>query len=199
MLSSIAVNAQINKHPNKLNYVYGSHSLKDRKSIVKSTLFKLMSNLEYDSVKVYNINCALYDVEPFSVSIDTPSVYFRLYKSKDSLTFGKKLEKKDVFKLVHLIKYIFQDIYTDDPIGYFFPVIGIAFFKNNKVIANIEHSLISEGLTIRILRKGKSDFKEYWSVEGINMWRYFDSVCRNYDLECCKLKPNKRSPVRGPR
>ena len=151
-------------------------------------LFSLVSNLKYDSVKVYNINCEIKDIKPFSIPMDKPAVYFRKYKSRDSTTCGYTLKTNDVLRLLYILKYAHKDYWGDDPIGFFFPVIGVGFFKNGRVVANLEYSTISLGMTIHICRKSNKAYKLYWVTVGDAMGSYFDSLCSKYELTCCKKK-----------
>lgn len=150
----------------------------------------MISNLKYDSVKVYNINCELKDIKPLSISADTLDTYLRKYASTDSISMGKLLIKNDVIKLVTLLKRMHKDNYQIDPIGYFFPAMGVVFFKNKKPVGNIDYSNFTSGMTIHITDNNYKTYNMYWSVTGMNLFNYFKMICTKYDLECCKNTKN---------
>jgi hypothetical protein len=163
-------------------------STADMSRFYNKKLIHLMTTLKYDSAKVYSINCKLENIEPLSISMDTPSVYFRRYNSKDSISYGKKLVKIDADRLIYLIKNMHKDAYAGDPIGQFYPSIGIVFFKNKRIIANIEYSPVSIGMSMRLKNSFKTIFESYWSVVGLNLDLHFDKMCKKYKLECCDFK-----------
>ncbi|TWR25866.1 hypothetical protein FPZ43_16425 [Mucilaginibacter pallidiroseus] len=157
----------------------------DLKHYHDSELVKVMDGFQYDSAKVYSINCQFDDIAPLTISIDTPALYLQKYHSNSSLSKGKLLKSRDSKRLKNLVKNIWKDTYADDPIGVFIPAISVIFFKGDEIVGNLEYSPASLGLTLQIRKKTTLIKEEYWSVVGYKMILYFDSLCKRYQLECC--------------
>lgn len=149
---------------------------------------EFIKNLRYDSAKIVNINCQLLDIKPLSITMDTPAVYFRKFNSVDSISYGKKLKAKDAAKLIYRIKNLSNDLYAGDPIGTFIPAMSFLFFKDGQIVANIEYSPVSLGMTIQLRKNNKIVYQDYWSVVGRNLVFLFDKICSTYNLACCDFR-----------
>jgi len=150
----------------------------------------LFGSVKYDSVKIYSINCGMTSIKPLSISMNDISKYFSAYRSNDSLTHGQNLKADDIKTLVKLLRTKHKDTFADDPIGFFYPNLGVAFFKGGKVVTHLEYSAVSTGLQLQFYKDNEIVYKKYWSVVGVNMFNFFSFLCKRYKLECCESQEN---------
>ena len=151
-----------------------------------TALVNAITQLSYDSVKVFAFNCSKIDfVGDVGYKIDSSKFYFNIKPSSPCFAYGKILAKKDAKDLLDVIRNSYKDIYKSDPVGPYIPTMGFAFYCEGVVKAHIEVSIESDKANIEITKKNGEQLVCKYEVLGNKMRALFAKRFNKYNLNCC--------------
>lgn len=142
----------------------------------------VLKGMQFDSVKVFRINCNKIDYEGPGVLLDTSMLYYKLNSS--SLNISKMVVVEDIKDLLYVLKRSHRDVYRDDPVSPYVPSIGVVFYSAHKVCAHIEVSLETGKMELEVINADHSTYQKSWAVLGENMRLYFKDIKEKYNLHC---------------
>ncbi|MCQ6957538.1 hypothetical protein [Mucilaginibacter aquariorum] len=160
-----------------------SQTYKKEKSGNDSLRFELES-LKYDSVKMFYFNKEKYNVNEFSLKVDTPNIYNRITFPDTSFVSidGSQTDHKgalvfmhDAKKLLKILANFKNEVFPyNEPIKEYIPTVGFVFFKNKVAVGHIDIAFFDNKIRIEIFKNNSLNYHYSRDVIGSKL----EDFCR---------------------
>lgn len=150
--------------------------------------YKSFTELKFDKAMLYQFNGETdFDFMAHGMLCDTSLVDAESNWAHSLSKDNRPVSEKDIYDLFNIIKNTGKDKMTGDPQGCYIPRVGIAFFKNSRVVAHIDVCLECNKFMIEVFDKelkgtNRSLYGEP-STMGIKTRSFFERLFAKYKVK----------------